>query len=163
MEKKVLETSEKTEKVDGNTVEPVKEEIKTSGINKEVEDLLSGYKEQMIVDEPKKEVIKDKRGRKKKIDEPDPEPVESSIISGALLILMIDLVIPNIMVFVNNKVTGEKLKVKDLQLTRSQQSELQPIADEVAKNIALRGNPLTVLIVTLIGIYGINLMALKAK
>lgn len=131
---------------------------------KEVENLLKGYTEQLQV-EPESEQPK-KKGRKKKGIETEQEPSDlgiNSIISGALLILMIDLVIPNIMVFANNKLTKTKMKVKDLQLTKAQKDELIPLADEAAKKIALKGDPLTVFILSLVGIYGINLMSIKAS
>lgn len=163
-EKTLVESLENVEtiKSDEKTIienDPVKE-IKTEGVSKEIQDLLGGYKETLQVEE-QTEQPKDKRGRKKKLVEPEQPPEMPSLISGALLVLMIDLIIPNIIVFANNKITKEKIKAKDLQLTNAQKNELQPVADEVAKTIALQANPLIVLVVTLLGIYGVNLMALK--
>lgn len=152
-----------------NEIEEIREmvkevkEPKTEGL-KEVNDLLKGYTEQLQVEPEQPEK---KRGRKKKgeINEPElPNDMGiNSIISGALLIIMIDLIIPNIIVFANNKLTSSKIKIKDLQLSKAQKDELIPLADEAAKKIALKGDPMTVFFMSLIGIYGINLMSLKAN
>jgi hypothetical protein len=161
-----LNALENKEQVSDETIindEPVKD-IKTSGLNKDIEDMLSGYKEDLQVSDEPAATAKTKRKSKKKVEAEPEQPVEMpSMISGALLLLMIDLLIPNIIAFGNNKLSKEKIKASDLQLDNKQKKELEPIADEIAKTIALQGNPLTVLIVTLLGIYGINLMALKSK
>ena len=142
--------------------EPVKD-LKSSGLNKDIENMLSGYRQELqVTDDP--QPVKNKRSRKKKEPEPEPEPqAMPPMISGALLILMIDLIIPNVIALANNKLSKEKIKASDLQLETKQKNELEPIADEVAKTIQSFGSPLTVLIVTLLGIYGVNLMALKTK
>jgi len=139
-------------------------DIKTTGLNKDIEDMLSGYKEDLQVSDEPQQTGKKRRSKKKVENEPEKQPTEMpSMISGALLILMIDLLIPNVIALANNKFTKDKVKASDLQLDTKQKNELEPIADEVAKTIALQGNPMTVLVVTLLGIYGINLMALKTK
>ncbi len=142
--------------------EPVKD-LKSVGMNKDIESMLSGYTQDLQVSE-EEQPVKNKRSRKKKQPEPEPEPQPMpSMISGALLILMIDLIFPNVIALANNKLSKDKIKASDLQLDNKQRNELEPIADEVAKTITSFGNPLTVLIVTLAGIYGVNLAALKTK
>lgn len=161
LENKETVDSKETLPLDNAQPEKIKD-IKTEGVSKEIQDLLGGYKETLQVEE-QPEQPQSKRGRKSKKQEPESAPEMPSLISGALLVLMIDLIIPNIIAFANNKITNEKITAKSLQLTTAQKNELQPVADEVAKTIALQANPLTVLIVTLLGIYGVNLMALKSK
>jgi len=142
-----------------NTVKP---ETATDGLN-EVNKLLSGYTEQLEVEPEKpKEKNGKKRGSKNVIEEPKPQVEINSVISGSLLILVIDLLIPNLIVFANNKMSKDKIKVKDLQLTAKQREELIPLADEASKKIALKADPLTTFLIGLVGIYGINLMGLKA-
>jgi hypothetical protein len=154
---------EKTE-----TIEPEKDKLIEKPVEndsvKEVQDFLSGYKEPMIVeqddfiDHPKKET----RGRKKgstKNKAPVNEIPASSVISGAMFLLLIDIAMPNIIALVNNRFAKNKITASSMQMTRQQKEELSPLADEVAKQLMLKGNPVTVLIFSLIGIYGINFMA----
>ncbi len=165
-ETSLISALEDKEIVETNTSENLPTEtvkdITTTGVNKEIQDLLGGYKESMQVDEAVNEAPKTRKGRTKK-SEPEPEAEPPQLISGALLVLMIDLVFPNIIAVVNNKVSKDKIKAKDLSLKNEQKKELEPMADEVAKEIQLKMNPLVALIVTLAGIYGVNLMALKSK
>ena len=134
--------------------------------NKEIEDLLSGYSEKIDIDETSAiQNEKSKRGRKPKNSVNDPQPVieSSPVITGALMMMLIDLALPHLMAFANNKLNkkGKKIKASDLQMTNDQRKELEPVADQVAKEMMLQANPLTVLIISMIGIYGINFMSLK--
>lgn len=144
--------------------------------NKEINDLLSGYSEKIQVDEGAAmdyEVSKQpkgKRGRPRK-DEPlqnsgGPTQIEGeALISGALMLMLIDLALPNLISFANNKFNkkGKKIKASDLQMTEEQRRDLEPLADQVAKEMMLKASPLSVLIISMIGIYGINFMMLKAN
>jgi hypothetical protein len=146
--------------------------ISTSGIN-EVNDLLSGYTEKVIIDTPSaQDAEKKKRGRPKKgeqdktpqgtFSDPNVMP-ENPIISGSLMVLLIDLILPNVICMINNKVSKKKIKANLLMMTDEQRKQLEPVADQVAKEMSLKANPLTVLIVSMIGIYGVNLMMLKSE
>lgn len=135
----------------------------------EIDTELSAFQEQVSV-EP--EIIetditpKKKRGRPKKDrfdNEENQNFISNSIITGTILLLLIDVVIPTIIVLVNNKVSKKKIKAVNLKLTQAQKSELQPLADEAAKKIMLEGSPVTMLIIGLIGIYTTNLLMLKAE
>ena len=143
--------------------------------NKEINDLLSGYSEKIQVDEGAAmdyEVSKQpkgKRGRPKK-EEPlqtgQPTQIEGeALISGAVMLMLIDLALPNLISFANNKFNkkGKKIKASDLQMSEEQRRELEPVADQVAKEMMLKASPLSVLIISMIGIYGINFMMLKAN
>ncbi|MFA5297632.1 MAG: hypothetical protein WC389_05425 [Lutibacter sp.] len=147
--------------------------------DKEITDLLSGYNKELDitenketisetqeVPEPKKETRGRKPGSKKtKIFAPEPEPLKtlaaSDLISGALFLLFIDLLIPSIFVFANNRFSKKKIKVDKLRLTENQKNQLEPLANEAAKQIMLKGNPVTVFAFALISIYGLNFMMLK--
>jgi hypothetical protein len=140
---------------------------KTGNVNSEISDLLSGYKEKIEIDEPSAiQNEKGKRGRKPKNAQPEPQQVitETPVITGALMMMLIDLALPHLMVFANNKLNkkGKKIRASDLQMTSEQRKELEPVADQVAKEMMLQANPLTVLIISMIGIYGINFMMLKS-
>jgi hypothetical protein len=139
---------------------------KTGETNKEIEDILSGYSEKIVIDEPSAiNNEKSKRGRKPKngVSEPQPSISETPIISGALMMMLIDLALPQLICFANNKLNkkGKKIQASALQMTPEQRKELEPVAEQVAKEMMLQANPLTVLIISMIGIYGINFMMLK--
>jgi hypothetical protein len=141
----------------------------------DVEKLLQDYNEPLKVDEPAaQDFVKKKRGRKPgqkngaAKDEFTGIPGidqnfinENPVISGGLLILLIDLALPNIMCFVNNKVSKQKIKASSLQLTEDERKQLEPLADQVAREMAVKANPLTVLIISLVSMYGMKLMTQK--
>jgi hypothetical protein len=85
----------------------------------------------------------------------------NSIITGSLFITMVDLLLPMIMAFLHNKTSKKKIEASDLQLTEKQKKDLEPICNEVVKKISFGSDPVTMLIISLIGIYGFNLMALR--
>lgn len=133
---------------------------KTETPESEINELLSGYTQKVTVEndeEKQQEPPKKRRGRRKK----EPEIEESSLISGALFLLLIDMAIPALLVFVNNQLSQEKMKTKQLKLTKEQREEIAPIADEAVKQLMLKASPLVVLIVSLVGIYGLNFLMLK--
>jgi hypothetical protein len=75
--------------------------------------------------------------------------------------MFIDLAIPNLISFVNNKFSKKKVKTKSMQLTEKQKNELEPFANEAAKQLMLKGNPVNVFIIALFSIYGLNFLMLK--
>jgi hypothetical protein len=136
----------------------------------EINSLLSGYSDRIVIDEPAaQDFTKKKRGRKPKGEQDQPtgqDPnnlVETPMLSGALLIMLIDLALPNLVCFANNKLDkkGKKIQAGALMMTEEQRKELEPVADQVAKEMSLKANPLVLLIVSMLGIYGINFMMLK--
>lgn len=124
----------------------------------EIENILSEYQDEPVIEG--QETKKETRGRKRKSK--FKTTVEGKeIISGFLLLLVIDIIFPNIIMFVNNKFAKEKIKSKGLQLTKEQRNELQPIADEVAKEIMLNASPILILTLALGSIYFTNYLSLK--
>jgi len=96
---------------------------------------------------------------------PPPEKMElqgSSLIDGALFIMLIDMLFPLIITALNNKFTDSKIKLEDLQLNDKQKKDLTPVADEVIKKLSLQANPIWLLVIAMSGIYGINYMAAKS-
>lgn len=151
--------------------------VQDKSTNKEINDLLKGYSENAnvhtdnndsapIQDDPPK---KRKRGRPRKDEKQEPvEPPQAEIqasdyINGAMFILLIDLLLPNVIAFGNNKLTKKKIKASKMQMTDKQRSDLQPLADEVAKHLLVNVSPITLFVISLVGIYGINFMMLKAE
>jgi len=141
-----------------------------------VADLMKGYKDAPIIDEPSaQEFAKKKRGRKPgqkagmsasdvQSDNPENTGVigENPIITGGLLMLLIDLVLPNVIALINNKVSKSKITASSLQLSEDERRQLEPLADQVAREMSVKANPLTVLIISLVGMYGMKLMTQKS-
>jgi hypothetical protein len=108
-----------------------------------------------------------KKGSKFKTDPPPadaPQTVTNgSLISGAILLLFIDLAIPNILCWSYNafqKNKKKKINPRIMQLSQKQKDELEPLANEASKQLLLQASPLTVFLVALCGIYGLNFMML---
>jgi hypothetical protein len=120
----------------------------------ETEEFLKTFKQEPIIEQPENEQQEQpkKRGRKKKEEIPVIGS-NSSIITGALFLLFIDFIIPNILCMVHNRVSKKKMKPDLIKLTDEQKKELEPIADEVAKQINLQGSPVTILAASLAAIY----------
>lgn len=138
------------------------ETAKQNSPENDIDKLLSGYTQKVTVeDEPQQEETKKRRGRPKKNEEP--EIKDSSLISGALFLLLIDLAIPTLLSFANNKLGGKQIKARQLKLSKEQREELAPIADEAIKELMIKASPITVFFVSLIGIYGLNFLMLKSE
>jgi hypothetical protein len=127
----------------------------------EVETMLKDFTEVPEISEPlnneEPAEIEGKKTRKKR----DKNVINSSIISGALFLLFIDLVIPNLISVVNNRVSRSKIGAEMLKLTTDQRKELEPLAEEVARLINIKGNPVMILSLSLGAIYLSNFMVLK--
>jgi hypothetical protein len=91
------------------------------------------------------------------------QPVEISgnlIISGALLLMFIDMVFPVLISLANNRINKKtQVKPEQLRLTEEQKTQLIPLADAAAKNITVTANPFAVLGVALFGMYGANFIS----
>lgn len=89
--------------------------------------------------------------------------ISADIITGAMFISLVDLLIPMLFVTINNYLTGEKLKPTDLSLSAEQCRKLEPVADKAMSYIKLRGNPLIILGLTLLGMYSMQLVKAKME
>jgi hypothetical protein len=163
-QEKELETELETElEVDAEKAKDVSDS--------ELDSLLSQYQTKVIegsdiIEETsnefsEQETVKKKRGRKKgsknkSTDIPESEFIDSQLLTGSLLILVIDILFPLVIVTVSNMLNkSAKITAEDLQLTEKQKKDLTPVADAVAKKINI-DNPLLLMVVCLGGIYGMN-------
>ena len=77
----------------------------------------------------------------------------SKYISGALLLMMIDFLLPILFTFVYPKLKRLKDK-KKLKMTKDERKELEPIADECIKQVAMKLAPLEAMGLMLLFVYG---------
>lgn len=99
-----------------------------------------------------------KKERKKRVkDSIDSDP----LLNGALFLTLIDVIIPLVLCGVNNYMSGTKVNPDDLQLTEKQKNQLAPLAEKVVQKYNMNIDPTAGLIIAIVGIYGMNFLALK--
>jgi hypothetical protein len=87
-------------------------------------------------------------------EEQAPSQVDiSKYISGALLLMMIDFLLPTAFIFVYPKLKRLKDKRK-LKMTKEERKELEPIADECIKQVAMKLAPMEAMALMLLFVYG---------
>lgn len=84
------------------------------------------------------------------------QPVQNSLISGALFLVVVDVAIPYVIVFINNKYSKIKMTAGLIQLSKEQKKDLEPIAEEVVRYLNIRANPVLIFTVSLGGMYAMN-------
>lgn len=97
-----------------------------------------------------------------------PAPVQStapkiSLVRGYMILLVLDFVLPMGITFLLSKTSNPKfknIKAKDIKLTDDEFDDLEPVADEVAKDVQLNLSPMTQLFLGMAIIYGGKLLTL---
>lgn len=77
--------------------------------------------------------------------------LNTSWVTGYILLLVLDVAIPNLLAFLIFR--KKKIDITKIQLTPKQLRELEPIADQAAKYLNLQINPLLVLIASMGAMY----------
>lgn len=91
---------------------------------------------------------------------PEQMTISGSLIDAGMFLMLIDMIFPLLIQVANNKFNSEtKIKVEDLQMTDKQKRDLEPIAEQVIKQMSISADPKWLLLGSLLGIYGINYMA----
>jgi hypothetical protein len=73
----------------------------------------------------------------------------TNIVTGKILLLFLDTLIPFLISFVYDKVKGKKIPVKEIRLDKYEREDLEPLADEVAKEIDTGLTPLQTLVLSM--------------
>ena len=88
-------------------------------------------------------------------------PPRVSLVRGYMLLLLLDFVLPTFITLAMRKFGGSRwahLQSKDIWLSDSEFNDLEPIADEVAKDIQLNVSPMAQLMLGMAVIYSSKLM-----
>ncbi len=91
----------------------------------------------------------------------DPKIQGGILITGGLFLTLINLIIPLLVSVLNNWLTDTKIKPEQMQLSKEQIKELDPVCDAVMKQMTLTGNPMVLLFIGLFSAYGLKFMDLK--
>lgn len=96
-------------------------------------------------------------------DSPNPAEVNASkYLTGSLILIMIDAVLPSIIVKVMSMINPKykSIKTKQIKLSKEQKDDLEPLANEVVKTITVNMSPTSAFVVCLSLIYGSNVLIL---
>lgn len=88
--------------------------------------------------------------------------VQSTLITGALFLVIVDVCIPFAVASVNNWLSKDKIDSTKLQLTEKQRKDLEPLANEVVKYLNLNANPVVLFLIGYGGIVTMNFMLQKS-
>lgn len=95
---------------------------------------------------------------------PQPTTIQaSSFLTGAILLSMVDLIIPVALVGLNNMKSKVKLKADSLKMSDAQKRELAPIADAVLKEMNVNASPVMLLSIALLGVYVPTFLMIKSE
>lgn len=84
--------------------------------------------------------------------------IDTALIKGSTILFFIDLIFPNILVFIYNKITKKSLDVSDLKMDEHEKEELEEVANKVAEKLGFEfDNPTYELLIGLAIVYGSKL------
>lgn len=81
------------------------------------------------------------------------EAPQRSLISGFMLLMVADALIPSLFSFVYSKVKGKKIDSRKLRLSKQEREEMRELADEAAKFMLLSLNPVSQLAIVMGAMY----------
>jgi len=70
--------------------------------------------------------------------------------------MLIDLVMPALIAFINNQTTKVQIKASMLGLDDKQKKDFEKLADEAVKQLNIQANPMILLSISMGGIYMMN-------
>lgn len=135
-----------------------------------INDFLSGYDKAPIIEQIKtsesetpKNEIKTPEKFKVTAGEMEAGSISGAVLEGALILTLIDMIIPTAIVYAHKRFSkdGTKLSLSKLRLTKGQKNELTPVFDKVLKSLNVEGNPLHLLILSMLAMYGMNYLIMK--
>jgi hypothetical protein len=136
---------------------------KMAELSKQIEESIKKDSESITEEkEPEEEkkpdpvrVVEKKKPRRKRGRPRKKEPVQ--LVTGENLLFFIDVIIPRLIAETVKAVSGKRVAAANIQLTEDEKRELVAVADQVAAKLSLEGgDPVTLLSISLISIYGIK-------
>jgi hypothetical protein len=116
----------------------------------DLDNVLAGYSEQAPTDAS--------------AAQPIPQQLKSHI-NGAMFVSMIDLLLPAALLFLAKQfdLVSDKVKADDIRLSKKQIDSIEPIAEEVAKEVFTSMTPLNALLLSLATAYMGNIIEVGSK
>jgi hypothetical protein len=116
----------------------------------DLDDVLKGYSAQAPTDENPPQQI--------------PQQLKSHI-NGAMFVSMIDLILPAALLFIAKQfdLVSDKVKADDIRLSKKQIDNIEPIAEEVAKEVFNNMSPVSALLLSLATAYMGNIIEVGTK
>jgi hypothetical protein len=123
---------------------------------------------------PSMDEVKKKRGRKPGskndkvpienfVPKPEQQVFAGAVISGVILLTIVDAFIPFLIVSFHNRYSKNKMAIKELQLSSDIKKDLGQVADEVIKTSNIKISPATALFFSLVAAYGTAYMSASTK
>lgn len=95
-----------------------------------------------------------------------PEPVTTTgneILDGEMLVMLIDTVIPMLLALGNNAISPYKIDPDKMSITAKQQKNLEKLCEKCASKIIMSGDPIWVLVIAVLAIYGMQFYSLRME
>lgn len=90
--------------------------------------------------------------------------IDGELLSGALFLTFFNMLLPMLFCLLHNWVSKDiKLKPESMELPEKTLNKLAPTADKVVRQIQLSGNPTTVMILTMLGLYGMQMVMARME
>jgi hypothetical protein len=87
----------------------------------------------------------------------------SAVLTGAMMIFLVDLIIPTIIELLNNAISKKKIQGAALRMKDDQKKELAPYAEAAMRQLNIVSDPKWLLLFAIAGVYGTNYLKLKAE
>jgi hypothetical protein len=118
----------------------------------ELDNVLKGYDKQAPADE-------------NTAQSPDIPLQIKSHINGAMFVAMIDLILPAALLFIAKQfdLVSDKVMADDIRLSKKQMDNIEPIAEEVAKEVFANMSPVSALLLSLATAYMGNIIEVGSK
>jgi hypothetical protein len=89
-----------------------------------------------------------------------PATIRGTLIGGYMFLVMIDNVLPMIINFIHSRYSKLKVNFAKLKLTEQQKKDLEPVSNDVVRELNINGNPIALMLLGLGSIYTMNYMLL---
>lgn len=89
--------------------------------------------------------------------------LEGNILDGAMFITLIDTIVPMLIAMANNSFSAIKVDPDKMMLTEKQKKMLEPICEKVVEKLAITADPVWVLVLSVLSLYGIQFWTIRTE